>query len=924
MSLTLFVSALIFTGSTMAISVQCPTKKYVAILFQPVTLICNYQTSSTQPPVVTWKYKSYCRDPIQAALNPSSAENALAQANPNYNPNIECADSLRTVRIVASKQGNAVTLGEIYQGRKISIMNNADLNIAQTAWGDSGVYVCSVVSSQDLTGNSEDFTELIVLDWLLVVLVVFGFLLLLLLIGICWCQCCPHTCCCYISCPCCPERCCCPRALYEAGKAVKSGIPLSQYAPTMYAPSMYAQPQYGAGMNPPAIPMLPVPQGLTAPPNGYNRDYDGASSVGQGSQVPLLQDSGPNSTRSGYRIQANPEGNPTRVLYYMERELANLDPTRPGDSSGNYNRMDVMSEVSSLHDGLDPRSRGRAQPPPLATVFDQDENMSTISSVSQQGRHDAYPRRGDGYMPARGRARSMDNLDDIGRGYRSDRDNYPPDRREGGARGGRRGSDDGQSSGRGGYDRNHDDPRRRDHSPDDRRRGGGGGYQGKRSRSRDDLMDLERGRGKGGRDAYDDSFLREAMERKKLGEQQRARSRDRLDSESDRSERGRGPRGPPALPMSPPSGYPDRRRYSDDGRLPPPPPPYSEDESVTSSKKSNLRKNGAVSRESLVVRSPGVQIAHCSQGLIMESCSGPAIDCPPQGRGEGSPHELAACAVPSPATGGRCLFVWLEGSCGMLRIHLGAFGMPTLTGDSPDRIATHVCGLSALMPLSTLQPLHSRMVLPHRKRCCNTLLWKTASNSAVLTESGRSFHHRGVRTEKSRSLSADRLTGKARTAQRLSPGQDLWNNGGTVMREGGIGGVGGQGRCEEAEECPHSARLAVAFLPRCVPRAGAGAGAEAGEGWQLRHCAGTVGDLGGESKKAGVQYVWIPYFSSKGGIWAKEGQQAAVWSRNVADEKSPAARNSLCGKQDSSPRENKPRFLTSHRSWYERGRRQPG
>lgn len=41
---------------------------------------------------------------------------------------------------------------------------------------------------------------------------VLGFLLLLLLIGICWCQCCPHTCCCYVSCPCCPERCCCPRA----------------------------------------------------------------------------------------------------------------------------------------------------------------------------------------------------------------------------------------------------------------------------------------------------------------------------------------------------------------------------------------------------------------------------------------------------------------------------------------------------------------------------------------------------------------------------------------------------------------------------------------------------------------------------------------------------------------------------------------
>lgn len=42
-------------------------------------------------------------------------------------------------------------------------LTDADLNIAQTAWGDSGVYVCSVVSSQDLSGNSEDYTELIVL-----------------------------------------------------------------------------------------------------------------------------------------------------------------------------------------------------------------------------------------------------------------------------------------------------------------------------------------------------------------------------------------------------------------------------------------------------------------------------------------------------------------------------------------------------------------------------------------------------------------------------------------------------------------------------------------------------------------------------------------------------------------------------------------
>lgn len=580
---TILLGALMASDSVMGITVQCPTRRSVVILFQPVTLVCDYQTSSTQLPVVLWKYKSYCRDPVTAALNPSSAENILAQNNPNYDPNIECADSQRTVRNVASKAQDAVTLGPDYQGRKISIINKADLNIAQTAWGDSGVYYCTVTSSSDLTGNTECYTELIVLDWLLVVLVVLGFLLLLLLIGICWCQCCPHTCCCYISCPCCPERCCCPRALYEAGKAVKKGV-ANQYAPALYAPpSMYGQPVYSA-VNQPAMPMLPLPNGMGAapPPNSYGRDYDGASSVGQGSQVPLLrdQDGGGDHTRSGYRIQVDPDGNATRAIYYMERELANLDPSRPA----NYNRMDNMSEVSSLHDSDRSRPPPRSQPPALSTVYDRDEAMSTISSVSQHV-HRRDERRPD--RDYRGRARSMDNLDDIGRRY--DRDDY---RRRPEEPRGRRGSDDGWSSSARsggndrGYDRVYDDRRGRDYSPD--RRSPGSGLAGRRSRSRDDLMDLERDRrygggARGGRDDYDDSILREAMERKKLSEQQRARSRERLESDSDRSDRGRV--RPPPLPSHPPSGFPA-------------PPSYSDSESA---KKSNLRKNGAVSRESLVV-----------------------------------------------------------------------------------------------------------------------------------------------------------------------------------------------------------------------------------------------------------------------------------------------------------------------------------
>ncbi|XP_043972331.1 lipolysis-stimulated lipoprotein receptor isoform X1 [Gambusia affinis] len=603
---TVFVAVLMATESTLAIQVSCPQKRYVVMLFQPVTLNCKFTTSATADPIVTWKYKSFCRDPIQVALGSSSSNTAISQTN--INPSNNCPDEDRTIRTVAVKQGDSISLGNEYAARKITIINKADLQISETHWGESGVYYCTVVSSQDISGTNEGFTELLVLerktnttdllpgidllvmeDWLLVLLVVLGFFLLLLLIGICWCQCCPHTCCCLISCPCCPERCCCPRALYEAGKAAKKGV-LSQYAPTMYS-AMYAQPVYGGSQgNQSVMPLLPIHNGVGQPQSNYGHDYDGASSVGQGSHVPLLQDSGGDHTRSGYRIQVDQDGNATRAIYYMEKELASLDPSRPA----NYSRLENMSTVSSLHDSVEPRGRGGR--PPMPTLYDRDEAMSTISSVSQQGqRRDDYPRHGGGHMSNQARARSLDNLDDIGRQHRN---NYPPHRGPDEPRG-RRGSDDEwSSSARSGYD----DRRRRDYSPDDRRGRDRGPHAGRRTHSRDDLMEMDRdrtygGRTRGGREDYDDSFLREAMERKRLGEQQRARSQERLDSESDRSEWGRGQRGPPPLPLNPPSGIPGHR----DDYPPPQPPPYSDNESVSSSKKTNLRKNGAVSRESLVV-----------------------------------------------------------------------------------------------------------------------------------------------------------------------------------------------------------------------------------------------------------------------------------------------------------------------------------
>ncbi|XP_077941070.1 immunoglobulin-like domain-containing receptor 2 isoform X4 [Gasterosteus aculeatus] len=220
-------------------------KKY-SVLFQSVVLPCQYNSVSTQTPVVQWVYKSYCRDRTRDSFNfPDSLGGGQAGGGPtggargagggyetgmtaNY---LDCADSSRTVRTVASMSGSSITLSEYYKSRDISITNKADLRIGEVQWGDSGVYICKVVISDDLEGQSEASVELLVLEWVFVSAVALGSVLFLLLFGVCWCQCCPHSCCCYVSCWCCPDTCCCPRHLYEAGKGIKTGTSTPAYPP---------------------------------------------------------------------------------------------------------------------------------------------------------------------------------------------------------------------------------------------------------------------------------------------------------------------------------------------------------------------------------------------------------------------------------------------------------------------------------------------------------------------------------------------------------------------------------------------------------------------------------------------------------------------------------------------------------------------
>lgn len=123
--------------------------------------------------------------------------------------------------------------------------------------------------------------------------------------------------------------------VYAAGKAATSGVP------SIYAPSIYTH--LSPAKTPPPPPAM-IPMG---PPYGYPGDFDRHSSVGgHSSQVPLLRDvdgSVSSEVRSGYRIQANQQDDSMRVLYYMEKELANFDPSRPGPPNGRVERGELQT-----------------------------------------------------------------------------------------------------------------------------------------------------------------------------------------------------------------------------------------------------------------------------------------------------------------------------------------------------------------------------------------------------------------------------------------------------------------------------------------------------------------------------------------------------------------------------------------------------
>ncbi|NXY25679.1 LSR protein, partial [Atrichornis clamosus] len=139
------------------LQVTVPEPRTVALLFQPVLLRCHFQVGTPgPPPIVTWKYKSFCP-------TPAAGDTWAAPGDTPGDAAGACPDSARTVRIVATKQGDTVTLGDFYRGRAVTIRGGAELSLGPAAWGDSGLYVCTVTSTSDLQGNNEAVAQLVVL-----------------------------------------------------------------------------------------------------------------------------------------------------------------------------------------------------------------------------------------------------------------------------------------------------------------------------------------------------------------------------------------------------------------------------------------------------------------------------------------------------------------------------------------------------------------------------------------------------------------------------------------------------------------------------------------------------------------------------------------------------------------------------------------
>ncbi|MEE6467653.1 hypothetical protein FKM82_008005 [Ascaphus truei] len=144
---------------SLLVSVQ-DTERYT-LLFSSVILKCDYSTSAQLQDVsVTWRFKSFCKDPI---FDYFSAD-YQASLKLNQDPSNDCNDNQREVRIIIQRRGqNEPVLGMEYRQRKITLRDKADLVISEVMWWDHGVYYCAVEAQGDTSGDPDKEVKLIVL-----------------------------------------------------------------------------------------------------------------------------------------------------------------------------------------------------------------------------------------------------------------------------------------------------------------------------------------------------------------------------------------------------------------------------------------------------------------------------------------------------------------------------------------------------------------------------------------------------------------------------------------------------------------------------------------------------------------------------------------------------------------------------------------
>ncbi|KAM9709407.1 immunoglobulin-like domain-containing receptor 1 [Menidia menidia] len=319
----------------LSIQVVITETERTTMLFSSVILRCDYTTSANpQEVLVTWRFKSFCKDPVLEFY--SAAYQAALQLG--QNPADDCPDSQRTVRTVVQKRGiNEPMLGAEYRNRKITIQNLANLVINEVMWWDNGMYYCSVDAPGDTTGDSDREMKLIVLHWLTVLLIIMGALLLIMLLCICCCQCCPQKCCCYVRCPCCPQTCCCPekavmqhRMLKEAQKAMApwmNGPPIyapistaasSQGVPILYSGSYQDYPdKQDFAMAPMHLQPMALPQQPPPPPQHHmNSSMRGTNQV-----LDYLENQVRGMDVGAHQMQMAPPG-----VQYMPASYSHLQP----------------------------------------------------------------------------------------------------------------------------------------------------------------------------------------------------------------------------------------------------------------------------------------------------------------------------------------------------------------------------------------------------------------------------------------------------------------------------------------------------------------------------------------------------------------------------------------------------------------------